>query len=381
MFAAVSLSIGAINALIPVIVILILIAAAAGLTRGAEIFRLFGVSTLLGIRTGRGTLSGKSPFKAKARVAGGGGAGLLGKTAVQKLKAKQQASANNKMVANQYAQSGQGIINSLKFSGAPGAGNSAPQISSSKAPLGPNSSPTSGMVQMSTSKILRNHLKKVQNPDVSKSVDNLVKNTIGKAEQKSRVAFKEILDKNLNAKAEKAALDQALKTHVTEMTAAHENLLKGISGIQKNAQLLASPTFLLKNPDESLKDKLTLSRQYRLEMKAQETQMKIDQIEADQKKKAALEVKAQSLGSTSKLNEEERKELKSFGNLDTSSYVKMRDGINAKIRDIEKNNKELYDKYHENVKEIAKQQVLNKYSFSQLEKIKDAKEFKKLHKG
>lgn len=78
MFEAAALSIGAINALVPVIVILILIAAAAGLTRGSEIFRLFGVSTLLGIRTGRGTLSGKSPFKAKARVAGGGGAGVLG---------------------------------------------------------------------------------------------------------------------------------------------------------------------------------------------------------------------------------------------------------------------------------------------------------------
>ncbi|MDE1845660.1 MAG: hypothetical protein KGH53_00025 [Candidatus Micrarchaeota archaeon] len=59
------LSIGAINALIPIIVILILIAAAAGSTRGSKLFEMFGISALLGMSVGRGTLQKQSPFKSK----------------------------------------------------------------------------------------------------------------------------------------------------------------------------------------------------------------------------------------------------------------------------------------------------------------------------
>lgn len=65
MIGTLILSIGAINALIPILIILILIAAAAGSTRGSKLFELFGISTLLGINFGRGTIARKSPFKTK----------------------------------------------------------------------------------------------------------------------------------------------------------------------------------------------------------------------------------------------------------------------------------------------------------------------------
>jgi hypothetical protein len=46
------LSIGAIYTFIPIIIILILIAAAAGLTRGMDLFALFGIGTLMGLASG-----------------------------------------------------------------------------------------------------------------------------------------------------------------------------------------------------------------------------------------------------------------------------------------------------------------------------------------
>ncbi|MDE1824774.1 MAG: hypothetical protein KGH61_01015 [Candidatus Micrarchaeota archaeon] len=63
----IALSIGAINAMIPLIVIAVLIAAAAGSTRGNKLFELFGISTLLGINVGKGTLKGRNVYKAKHR--------------------------------------------------------------------------------------------------------------------------------------------------------------------------------------------------------------------------------------------------------------------------------------------------------------------------
>ena len=61
---AIILSVGAINALVPVIVIVVLIGAAAGATRGWKIFELFGISSLMGVGGGgRGTLSGKGGTK------------------------------------------------------------------------------------------------------------------------------------------------------------------------------------------------------------------------------------------------------------------------------------------------------------------------------
>ena len=56
---AIILSIGAINAFIPLIIILILIVAAAGLMRGYNIFALFGIGVLLG-GAGKATLVGKN---------------------------------------------------------------------------------------------------------------------------------------------------------------------------------------------------------------------------------------------------------------------------------------------------------------------------------
>jgi len=64
---AIILSIGAINAFIPLIIILILIVAAAGLMRGYNIFALFGISALLG-GAGRATLAGKNVASKTAGV-------------------------------------------------------------------------------------------------------------------------------------------------------------------------------------------------------------------------------------------------------------------------------------------------------------------------
>ncbi|MGC8652107.1 MAG: hypothetical protein ACP5UH_02555 [Candidatus Micrarchaeia archaeon] len=57
--AQVLLSIGAIYAFIPIIIILILIAAAAGLMRGTDIFAFFGIGTLMGMASGAGRGAGK----------------------------------------------------------------------------------------------------------------------------------------------------------------------------------------------------------------------------------------------------------------------------------------------------------------------------------
>ena len=64
---AIILSIGAINAFIPLIIILILIVAAAGLMRGYNIFELFGISALLG-GAGRATLAGKNVARRTAGI-------------------------------------------------------------------------------------------------------------------------------------------------------------------------------------------------------------------------------------------------------------------------------------------------------------------------
>jgi len=52
------MSIGAIYAFIPIVIIIILIAAAVGLTRGTDIFQMFGIGTLVGIGGGVGSKSG-----------------------------------------------------------------------------------------------------------------------------------------------------------------------------------------------------------------------------------------------------------------------------------------------------------------------------------
>lgn len=71
------LSFGAIDALVPLLIILILIAAAAGITRGYSIFKMFGISTLAGISglglAGKGSLAGKTAFSKAAVKAKGVG--------------------------------------------------------------------------------------------------------------------------------------------------------------------------------------------------------------------------------------------------------------------------------------------------------------------
>ncbi len=60
MLVGVLLSLGAVNALIPLAIILLLIVAAAGATRGYSIFNIFGIAALSGIGLGAGGMKGKT---------------------------------------------------------------------------------------------------------------------------------------------------------------------------------------------------------------------------------------------------------------------------------------------------------------------------------
>lgn len=56
----IALSLGAINALIPLLIVIILIAAAGASMRGYNIFAIFGISTLAGIGSAKGSFQGKN---------------------------------------------------------------------------------------------------------------------------------------------------------------------------------------------------------------------------------------------------------------------------------------------------------------------------------
>jgi len=62
---AVLLSFGAVNSLIPLLIIIMLIAAAAGLTRGYNLFAIFGIGTLVGAASAakKGSVVGRNPYK------------------------------------------------------------------------------------------------------------------------------------------------------------------------------------------------------------------------------------------------------------------------------------------------------------------------------
>ncbi|MDE1869486.1 MAG: hypothetical protein KGH71_00675 [Candidatus Micrarchaeota archaeon] len=92
------LSIGAINALIPIIVILILIAAAAGSTRGSKLFEMFGIAALLGMSVGRGTLQKQSPFKSKKFKSDTNPFRKFGNAAIAAPKGKMQQTLNKAAV-------------------------------------------------------------------------------------------------------------------------------------------------------------------------------------------------------------------------------------------------------------------------------------------
>jgi len=98
---AIILSFNIIDALIPVIIILILIAAAAGLTRGTDIFALFGLGAIMGFanagagRTGRGLrgvrYGGDSSRRAKAAKRAKGGLFKRAKKIKKQLKASKSS--------------------------------------------------------------------------------------------------------------------------------------------------------------------------------------------------------------------------------------------------------------------------------------------------
>ncbi|MGC8676488.1 MAG: hypothetical protein ACP5T3_03175, partial [Candidatus Micrarchaeia archaeon] len=69
---AILLSFGAVNALIPIMVIIILIAAAAGLTRGYNLFEIFGIGAIAGLGSAakKGSIIGRSPYGSVANTAG-----------------------------------------------------------------------------------------------------------------------------------------------------------------------------------------------------------------------------------------------------------------------------------------------------------------------
>lgn len=75
MIIALLFSLGAINALIPILIILILLVAAAGLNRGYSLFNFFGLATLAGINPGgKASIAGKTGFGfAGSGFVGGGG--------------------------------------------------------------------------------------------------------------------------------------------------------------------------------------------------------------------------------------------------------------------------------------------------------------------
>ncbi|MEM0094451.1 MAG: hypothetical protein QXX74_00775 [Candidatus Micrarchaeaceae archaeon] len=98
------LSVGAINMLIPIIIIIILIGAAGASMRGMSIFDFFGISVLFGIGAhGKGTLAGKNVYKigrkttmAKAKDVGK----KAGKKAKEKARSALQTWKQNKEETN-----------------------------------------------------------------------------------------------------------------------------------------------------------------------------------------------------------------------------------------------------------------------------------------
>ncbi len=77
------LTFGEIDALIPLLVIIVLIAAAAGLTRGYDVFKIFGIGALAGIGAGlgrsRGSMMGKTGYVGVGKTAFGNAHGAAGK--------------------------------------------------------------------------------------------------------------------------------------------------------------------------------------------------------------------------------------------------------------------------------------------------------------
>ena len=94
------LSLGDVNALIPLIIILILIVAAGGLTRGFSIFSLFGLGTLTGIGLGgRGSMAKRTGYDKSAIPYPGGFASDTNNKKIQQIRKDSSLSRSEKFKA------------------------------------------------------------------------------------------------------------------------------------------------------------------------------------------------------------------------------------------------------------------------------------------
>ena len=97
------LSLGAINAMIPVLTILILLVAAAGLNRGYSLFNFFGLSTLAGINPGgKASIAGKTGFGFPGAGFVGGGRELparFANRAAQRIKTRIKSTFGKRVAA------------------------------------------------------------------------------------------------------------------------------------------------------------------------------------------------------------------------------------------------------------------------------------------
>lgn len=102
------LSLGAINTLIPIFIILILLVAAAGLNRGYSLFNFFGLATLAGINPGgKASIAGKTGFGFAGAGFVGGGGGLGKKLGIgRRVKARMIKRGSRHIAATQIMKMG-----------------------------------------------------------------------------------------------------------------------------------------------------------------------------------------------------------------------------------------------------------------------------------
>ena len=124
MLQAMVMSLGAIYAFIPIVIIIILIAAAAGLSRGTDIFQVFGIGALIGIgssigKGGTGTSikgAGKSYGNSKAFKGMGTAAAKTIKGSGNKEFLKKVAAGHSSIINNFEAAASTGKIGGIKLS-------------------------------------------------------------------------------------------------------------------------------------------------------------------------------------------------------------------------------------------------------------------------
>ncbi|MEM0150014.1 MAG: hypothetical protein QXW10_03905, partial [Candidatus Micrarchaeaceae archaeon] len=111
------LSFNAVYVLIPILIIVILIAAAAGLTRGTDIFALLGFGTIMGFTSGMGAGRVKGLAGRKYGSGGAAGAARIKKRAAQKKK----GGAAGKMNGKKKGKGGPAVKGATKFGAIGGA--------------------------------------------------------------------------------------------------------------------------------------------------------------------------------------------------------------------------------------------------------------------